>query len=69
VRLVAAYLLALPILAQTTEISGTIRDSSNAIVPGATVTSNQLDTNARRSAIASAEGIYVLPALAPASEK
>jgi hypothetical protein len=64
-RLIAGYLLALPILAQTAEISGMIRDSSNAVVPVATVTAIELDTNARRGVIASAEGIYVLPAMAP----
>lgn len=64
-RLIAPFALALPILAQMAEISGTIRDSSNAIVPGAAVTAIQLDTNARRSAVGSAEGIYVLPALVP----
>ena len=64
-RLIAAFFLALPILAQTAQISGTIRDSSSAVVPGATITANRLDTNARRSTIASAEGIYALPAVTP----
>jgi hypothetical protein len=65
VRLTALFVAVLPLLAQTAEISGTIRDSSSAVVPGATVTAVRHDTNARRTATSTAEGVFVLSALAP----
>jgi len=65
VRIVSIVVFAAPILAQTAQISGTIRDSSNAVVPGAVVAATQQATNAQRTATTSAAGIYVLPALSP----
>ena len=43
-------LLAIPVFAQipTATVLGTIKDSSGAVVPGATVTIQNVDTNATR---------------------
>jgi len=46
-------------------ISGTVRDASGAVVPGATVTVTNLDTNIGRSVVTDAEGFYRMPALEP----
>ncbi len=60
-----ALLLAATASAQVTsgEILGVIQDSSGAVVPGATVTAKNLDTNATREVVASADGRYRFPAL------
>ena len=44
-------------------ISGTVRDSAAAVVPGATVTARNLDTSFERSVQTNAQGYYTLPAL------
>ena len=44
---------------------GTVRDASGAIVPGATVTVTNVDTNATRSVVTDAQGFYRVPALEP----
>jgi hypothetical protein len=64
-RLIVAVLFAVPALAQTAEVSGTVRDSSKAVLPGAVVTATHQETNAHRSVTTSMEGVYVLAALAP----
>ena len=64
-RLIAVIFFTLPVLAQAAEISGTVLDSSNAVVPGAILTAIHQETNAQRRVTASAQGVYVLPALAP----
>ena len=46
-------------------ISGTARDASGAIVPGATVTVTNTDTNITRSVVTDAQGFYRVPALEP----
>ena len=46
-------------------ISGTVRDVSGAIVPGATVTVTNVDTNSTRSVVTDAQGFYRVPALEP----
>ncbi len=67
--LAVAGILAFPPLAaaQMTRgaISGTVRDVSGAIVPGATVTVTNVDTNATRSVVTDAQGFYRVPALEP----
>jgi len=67
--LASAALLAFPPLAaaQMTRgtISGTVRDATGAIVPGATVTVTKVDTNISRSAVSDAKGFYRVPALEP----
>lgn len=70
IKLVAMWLLALclglPAFAQTFgDISGEVRDSSGALVPGATVTLINVDTNATRNAVSNEAGVYSFPSLRP----
>lgn len=46
-------------------ITGTVRDSSNAAVPNATVTATQTGTNVKRTASAEESGVYSIPLLMP----
>jgi outer membrane receptor protein involved in Fe transport len=46
-------------------ISGTVRDASGAVVPGATVTITNMDTNISRTAVTSELGFYRVAALEP----
>src|SRR5687767_10184276 len=46
-------------------ISGTVTDTSGAVVPGARVTITNQDTGLVRSATASDDGLYRVPALEP----
>jgi hypothetical protein len=65
-RLAGAVCLVLatcsPALAQRTgaSIRGTVTDSSNAVVPGTTVTVTNLDTGLVRVAVTNADGFYVV---------
>ncbi len=67
--LALAAILAFPALsdAQMTRgaISGTVRDATGALVPGATVTATNVDTNIGRSTVTDAQGFYRIPALEP----
>jgi hypothetical protein len=58
---------AAPAEAQLTRgaISGTVRDATGAVVPGAAVTVTNIDTNISRSAVSDALGFYRVPALEP----
>src|SRR5262245_43270690 len=47
------------------EITGTVKDPSSAVVPGATVTTTNTATNAVRSTISNEAGIYSFPGLVP----
>ncbi len=51
---------------ETGSVSGTITDSSGAVVPGAKVTVKAVTTNATRSTVANASGIYTITNLPPA---
>src|SRR3954467_445052 len=52
---------------QTTfsSITGTVTDQSGAVVPNAQVTANNQDTGAFRHASTGADGVYIIPNLAP----
>ena len=58
-------LAAIPVLAQvpTATVLGTVNDSSGAMVPGATVTIQNVDTNATRTATTADDGSYRVPVL------
>jgi len=60
-----ALLAAMPVLAQlpTGAILGTVKDSSGAAVPGATVTARNTDTGATRTVTTDNDGSYRLAAL------
>jgi Carboxypeptidase regulatory-like domain len=67
---VAAWTLTLapaPGLAQTFtgSISGAIRDSSDSLVPGATVTLTSTRTGRSRTVVSGPEGTFIFPALQP----
>lgn len=47
----------------TSQISGTVKDASGAVIAGAQVTATQTDTQVARSAISDANGVYSLPDL------
>ena len=59
--------LASPAFAQLDrgQISGTIKDESGAIVPGATVTATNLQTQAPRTTVTDGSGFYTFPNLTP----
>ena len=51
--------------AQNAQITGSVKDSSGAIIPGATVTARNVDTGLTRTAVTEATGDYRLPSLPP----
>jgi carboxypeptidase family protein len=60
-------LLALPAAGQisTAQLNGKVTDTSNAVLPGATVTLTQTDTGAVRSVVTDADGSYLVSNLSP----
>ena len=59
-------LLCAPLLAQTLgTITGAVKDSTGAVVPGATVTVTNKGTNATRTTSSNEVGLYDFPALPP----
>jgi hypothetical protein len=62
--LVIVLLSASTAMAQATaQITGTVKDSSGGVLPGASVTATQTDTGIKREAVSDAEGVFVLPSL------
>jgi Carboxypeptidase regulatory-like domain/TonB dependent receptor len=51
--------------AETGTISGTVSDSTGAVIPGATVTAKSVSTGAERSVMSKADGSYVMVDLLP----
>src|SRR3989449_5571343 len=47
----------------TAQISGTVRDSSGAVLPGVEITATQTDTGIARTTLTNETGSYVLPSL------
>src|SRR5439155_20152486 len=47
----------------TAQISGTVKDQSGAVLPGAEITATQTETGAGRMALSDETGSYVLPSL------
>ncbi|HLA77744.1 MAG TPA: TonB-dependent receptor [Vicinamibacteria bacterium] len=62
-----AVVAAVPVLAQpsTGRLAGTVRDTSGAVVPGATVTVIPQPSGATRSAVSTAEGSFAISDLPP----
>jgi hypothetical protein len=58
-------LLAPSAFAQNAQITGVVKDSSAAIIPGATVTARNVDTGLTRVAVTDGAGEYRLPSLPP----
>ena len=61
----ASVCLANPVLAQfdTGQISGFVRDSSGAVIPGATVTATNEGNGQQRVGVSNSQGYYVFPSL------
>lgn len=59
------FLLTMPASAQlpTGTILGVVKDSSGAVVPGAAVTIQSIETNQTRKAVTDSSGAYRVPAL------
>src|SRR6185436_18219558 len=61
-RVVAAALLSTPAMANAQTITGTItgvvKDSSQGVLPGTTITMTQLETNRQETAVCDTEGRY-----------
>ena len=51
--------------ATTADLVGTVYDQSRAVLPGATVTATNTETNQSRESVAEANGRFVIPALPP----
>jgi outer membrane receptor protein involved in Fe transport len=51
--------------AQNAQVTGTVRDASGAIIPGATVTARNTETGFTRTAVTDGQGEYRLPSLPP----
>ena len=51
--------------ATTADLGGTIVDQSSAVLPGATVTAQNIETNHARSAMTDEQGHFLIPALPP----
>jgi hypothetical protein len=60
-------LLAIPAFGQisTAQLSGKVTDTSNAVLPGVTITVTQADTGAVRTAVTDADGSYLVSNLSP----
>src|SRR4051812_14759103 len=49
----------------TATLSGTVSDSSGAVVPGATITAKNKGTASTTTAVSGADGLFTIPALEP----
>src|SRR5262245_7190118 len=67
IALVLGLLAALPSFAQTptATLTGTVRDSTGAILPAVTVTATNSEKNASQTLVSNDAGSYVFPALLP----
>src|SRR5947199_2735446 len=54
---------------QTAQITGTVTDSSSAVITGAGITVTNVDTGTTRKALSNDEGYYTLPFLQPGKYK
>jgi outer membrane receptor protein involved in Fe transport len=57
--------IAVPAFAQNAQISGTLKDQSGGVMPGATITAKNLATGLARTVVTDATGEYRVPALPP----
>src|SRR5689334_4425057 len=60
-----ALVCACSLLAQNAQVSGVVKDPTDAVIPNATVTIANQDTGAERVAATNAEGLYSAVALNP----
>src|SRR4249919_723905 len=61
---VLLVLTATAVLAQATaQITGTVKDSSGGVLPGATVSATQTDTGFKREVVTDADGLFSFPSI------
>ena len=65
VPLIASFLGALSVQAQTAEITGRVTDATGAVVPGTNITVTSVGTGAERKVSANQDGYYAVPLLLP----
>jgi len=63
VFIVVLLLTAIPAMAQTGGVTGTVKDQTGAVLPGVTVTITNIGTNAERTAISDERGDYTVTLL------
>jgi hypothetical protein len=51
--------------AQNAQITGTVKDASGGVIPGATITARNVDTGFTRTGVTDSQGEYRLPSLPP----
>src|SRR5436190_18767319 len=63
--LAGIYLIAVVLVfgQAVSQVSGTVKDDSGAVVPGVEITVTQTETGARRTAMTDETGFYILPNL------
>ncbi|HEY9465943.1 MAG TPA: TonB-dependent receptor [Vicinamibacterales bacterium] len=62
--LIVVLLCASTAMAQATaQITGTVKDSSGGVLPGASVTATQTETGFKREAVSDTDGLFILPSL------
>src|SRR5204862_4625682 len=65
-KLFMSFVISAAIWAQavsTSQISGTVKDQTGAVLPGAEVTATQTDTGAKRTVLTDETGSYILASL------
>jgi hypothetical protein len=62
-----SVIMCVPMHAQvaSAELSGTVKDASNAAVPNAKVTATNIDTNVAHTTVSGSDGSYIIPLLPP----
>jgi hypothetical protein len=73
-RILTAFMVSIIVftasLAQNTaQISGTVKDQTGAVLPGAEVTMTQTETGLKRTAVTDETGSYVLSSLSVANSR
>jgi hypothetical protein len=65
--LALSSILALSVFGQTSSLTGTVTDTSGAVVPNATITLSNVRTNEAFTGLSGSSGIYSIPLLKPGS--
>jgi hypothetical protein len=65
IRVAVAFAVALPLLAQTGQITGHVSDPTGATVPGAAITVTNIGTEVATQTTTNADGYYTVPFLSP----
>jgi hypothetical protein len=61
--LVVVFYASAALAQATAQITGTVKDSSGGVLPGANVTASQTETGFKRDAVSDADGVFSLPSL------